>query len=131
MAARRNRRDTEHTIVTTMPDEIPRHNISDEELDMLCDPSRDELWETKWAALGAGLGALPTAVDALLDFSRPTGVLTVLDLVQVLIAVVAIAVWVVLRFVVQRKTAKSFIKRDEIRRRTRRIREGAANDEAA
>jgi len=109
-------------VTTSMPDDIPRHSISDEELNMLCDPSRDELWETKWAALGVFIGVVPNTGDALWDyFNSANGALTVLDLIYIVLTFVSFAVWFVLRIVVKQKTTTSLAKRDEIRARTKKI----------
>ena len=109
-------------ISTTVPDKIVRHNISDEELDVLCDSSRDELWELRWAALGALLSALPAAMEGLYRYvTSPEGQMGPLTLFQVLIAFVSAAVWLVLTFIVPRKAARSSGKRDEIRARTSQI----------
>lgn len=114
-------------ISTTMPDELLRHDISDEELDVLCDPSRDELWELKWAAFGAFLATVPSAVEGLYRYSSSANKeMSVLTLIQLAITLVALAIWLVLRFVVPQRTAKSIDKRDQIRARTKRIRGSAA-----
>ena len=115
-------------ISTSLPDEIHRHNISDEELDVLCDPSRDELWETKWAAVGAFLGTAPSAIQTGWNYwNSETSKLSIIGLVEILIMVVALAIWFVLRFVVSQKKSTSQEKRDEIRTRTRKIEEQTGN----
>lgn len=48
-------------IRTTGPDELRRHNISDEELDMLGDNRRGFFHEFMWATLTGALGTVPAA----------------------------------------------------------------------
>jgi hypothetical protein len=48
-------------IVTTRPSEIRRHDISDEELEMLADTKHDHLTECMWAAIGGAVSSFPGA----------------------------------------------------------------------
>lgn len=114
-----------YSIACTMPDQLLRHNISDEELDVLCDPPRDDMRELKWAAFGALFSSIPGAADALLGYS-PTEPVGRLALFQIVVLFVSAAVWLVLQFAVRRRTRTAHDKRTEIRARTRRIEEGAA-----
>jgi len=95
---------------------------------VLCDPSRDELWELKWAAFGSFVTTAPAFIQALVGyFSSPNHEMGALDLSYVVITIVALAIWVVLRFVVQQKSSTSLTKRDEIRARTKKITETLTN----
>ena len=52
-------------IIVSRPDEIVRHEISDEELQMLSDLRRDWTMEALWGFLGAAIGAAKGAFSAL------------------------------------------------------------------
>lgn len=60
------------SIFTTQPARILRHNISDEELDMLCEGRRDFVLEFLWIAIGTFVGSSPTALSALVDYFSET-----------------------------------------------------------
>ena len=55
-------RESRLRIRTTMPDELLRHDISDEELEALAETRRDHLWEGMWVSLGSAIGFLPTTI---------------------------------------------------------------------
>lgn len=61
---------TGFTISTTVPDELLRHDISDEELDLLCETRRDNIWEGLWIATGLALGGVPSTIPAVLTYVR-------------------------------------------------------------
>ena len=46
--------------VTTHPDAYYRHNISDEDIDVFVNSSRDGLTDAMWGAVGAFLSSLPS-----------------------------------------------------------------------
>jgi hypothetical protein len=52
-------------IRTTLPDEVLRHDISDEELDMLGDTKRGFFHEFMWAAFSGAIGAGPAALHSI------------------------------------------------------------------
>jgi hypothetical protein len=52
-------------VKTTVPAELIRHNISDEELGMLGQQNREGLSEALWAFVAGFLAALPAALEAL------------------------------------------------------------------
>lgn len=58
----------EYNIARTLPDELLRHDISDEELDMLCGSRTGGIREGMWAAIGTTAGAIPTGLSALVNY---------------------------------------------------------------
>lgn len=54
-----------YTIKRTQPDDLVRHDISDEDLTTLSDTKRGGLWEAMWIALGMSAGFAGTAVSAI------------------------------------------------------------------
>jgi len=66
-----------------MPDQVLRHDISDEELTMLVDPRRDPLSEQKWGFIGLFGGSLLPAVAALINFFVRNQEVSILDLVAI------------------------------------------------
>jgi hypothetical protein len=85
---------TSLSLVTTYPERILRHNISDEELDMLCESKKDFILEFLWAAIGALAGAAPGAIVSIHAFatSKEGFILRGEDLAQIAIFWSAIAV---------------------------------------
>jgi hypothetical protein len=73
-----------HTIETTMPDAILRHNISDEDLDMLCENKKDFVLEILWIAIGVLLGSLPTALTGMWAYKN-SGNLPVDGFIQIIL----------------------------------------------
>ena len=94
-----------YTITTTRPDELLRHDISDEELGILFDMKRDHIWKGMWVALGLGVGAAPAAFAAIRSsfWTQPPAEFTAADLIQVILCVVGLAVGGVLSFVMRNK----------------------------
>lgn len=79
-------RDSGFNIRTTLPDELLRHNISDEELTMMSDSKRDNIWEGMWVAIGSTIGFLPSGVSILFAFSSDESYrMTGLELAQVIL----------------------------------------------
>jgi hypothetical protein len=58
----------DYVIACTVPDQIDRHDISDEELTMLVDPRRDRLSDQKWGYFGVCGGAAIPALTALFNY---------------------------------------------------------------
>lgn len=56
--------DHQYRITVSQPEEIVRHDISDEELTALSDVRGDYLWDGKWVAVGVCIGAAPRAIQA-------------------------------------------------------------------
>lgn len=110
-----------YTIKRTQPDEIVRHDISDEELTTLSDTKRGGLWEAMWIALGMSAGFAETAVSAIVDSYSSDKVqpLSVGDQAQVIIFFCALVAFIILWFVHgnKRKGAKDLV--DEIRKRSK------------
>ena len=52
-------------VATTKPDRLLRHDISDEELDGLCEMNSSHYIEALWAALGVFIGSLPAVFEAI------------------------------------------------------------------
>lgn len=79
-------------IETTRPERLLRHNISDEDLEMLAGLRREGLSEVFWGLFGASIVSLPPSIAALVDTysSSPPAPLTVLHLVEIAISAAAI-----------------------------------------
>ncbi len=108
-------------IVTTQPDRILRHSISDEELDMLCEARSDLVLEILLIAIGAAIGALPQAISAMYRYAKPAEsatALTFVDFVSVLVFWACIAVAVGVGIVFYRRTNHAESLRNKIRERT-------------
>ncbi len=114
------RPDKTYTIKRTQPDEIVRHDISDEELTALSDTKRGGLWEAMWIALGMSAGFAETAVSAIVDrfSSDEVQPISAGDLAQAIIFFCALIAFVILWLVhgSKRKGAKELV--EEIRRRS-------------
>lgn len=112
-----------YNIQETLPDELLRHNISDEELGMLGDLRRDYVWEGLWATAGIALGALPGSLDALITtyWSGPQNApMPLPDLAQVIIFFGGACVYGALVFVFRRRSSNATDMVQSIRDRTKR-----------
>lgn len=98
---RRGNAESAFKISTTAPDELRRHNISDEELEMLTRDNRDGLSEAFWGLVGAAAAALPSAGESLWDaFAAKTPVaLNPLHLIEVMIVVGGIVGAIIIKIV--------------------------------
>lgn len=107
-------------IRTTMPDELLRHNISDEELTDLADTRRDSLWEGMWVALGSAIGFLPTTIMAFYQayFKDVPIPISFIDLFQVILFFVSAAIFIVLCIVLRSKSQTATNLVTAIRNRT-------------
>jgi hypothetical protein len=116
----------EYNITRTLPDELLRHDISDEELAMLCGSRRDGVREGMWAAVGTFGGALPAGAAGLVAYSvgKDAGKLALIDLVQVVILFVALALSLTLAIIVFAKRPGEKPLEEKIRERTKRVAEG-------
>jgi hypothetical protein len=110
------------TIRTTAPDELLRHDISDEELDMLCEARKDNLTEGLWAAIGACLGGLPSAIPALVNYRTATQPMSLADLLQIVIFCIAGALAFVLWRICRARGKRATALQTDIRNRTKRLR---------
>lgn len=55
-------------IVTSRPEHILRHDISDEELDLLCESRSDFVLEALLLAVGGFIGTVPTAISVMVIY---------------------------------------------------------------
>lgn len=80
-------------IKTTMPAELRRHNISDEELDMLIDAKHNSAEAFAWAMLAMATGAAPSTLEALwfANFASPKIPLGAVDQIGFFIFVASLA----------------------------------------
>lgn len=106
-----------YKITRTKPDQLIRHDISDEELDMLCEGRKDHVWEGMWTALGVALGTIPTS---LANFGKyqATGKIGSVDLATLIICCVAIVLTAVLLAVGGFRGRGSGALKQQIRERT-------------
>ena len=110
-----------YAIVRTLPDQLLRHDISDEELAMLCERKADREWEGMWALGGIALGSLPSALAAVSEYlANPERSLGLLDLFQVVLVVTSGAVALTLFIIAHRRGKDAGDLRRQIRERTNR-----------
>lgn len=116
--------DGEMPIVTTRPEHILRHNISDEELDMLCEAKSDMVREFFLIALGSALGTIHAAflvvqsmwvVPKGQEFVPQEG-----DIAVLMIFCVSVALSVVVGLIGFSKWRRSNSLRETIRNRSKR-----------
>lgn len=112
----------EYHIATSQPDVILRHDISDEELDMLCQSRSDLAFELILVSAGTALGALPSALPTLYRGVVLGGkfVETGSDLIQLLIFCCSVSVGASIWVVHNRRAGSSKNLRESIRQRTSR-----------
>lgn len=111
-------------IVTTQPDRILRHSISDEELDMLCESRSDFVQEIALFAAGAVLGTAPSALTSMfMYFKNPSIVVLNLglsDFIQILIFWASLVLAICVGVIFYNKSNRSASLREQIRNRTNR-----------
>lgn len=105
-------------IVTTQPDHILRHSISDEELDMLCETRTHGAFELFLLACGAVIGSAPSAVAGILQYFSGTGELRFQDFVHILIFIGGFFFALGMNHVRKGRNLSSLDLRDKIRSRT-------------
>ena len=73
------------SFATTLPDQLLRHNISDEELTMISSLNRDPLLESFWGFLGIGVGTFIPSISAINNayFIAESDKLPFIDLLQI------------------------------------------------
>lgn len=105
---------------TTMPDEILRHNISDEDLTMFGDASRDGLSEAMWAMFGAAIGFAPSAFSGIWSayLETPRTPLNGLQQIEIICFIAALAIAITISSVAKRRGNKTEAKIKQIRDRT-------------
>lgn len=104
----------------TRPTFILRHDISDEELTMLENARRDGMAEAFWGFLGAGLAAVPSALEAVWKayIENPETPLSIIHLIEIGIVLVAFAVVTAIHIIANSrgKTTKTVIETIRARR---------------
>lgn len=106
------------TVTTTWPDEIKRHNISDEELDMLDQQRRDDLHEVLTLSVGVAAGALPGAIAGI--FSYASGTMPLDALVQIVVFSAAVAVAFIVHRLKRKRGKTADDLKEQIRARTKK-----------
>lgn len=111
------------TIITTQPDHILRHSISDEELDMLCDAKSDMVLEILLIAAGSAVGTLAATGAAIMKyFSASSDVphnLGPVDFLQIIIFFGSLLVALSVGLIFKKKRGSSSTLRDQIRQRSK------------
>lgn len=79
-------------IKTSQPDSLLRHNISDEQLQMLSDLKRDGLYQLGWAAVGGVAGSVVPAIEAVWRSyaETPAHPLTVVGLLNIAVLLISL-----------------------------------------
>ena len=107
-------------IATTAPDELLRHNISDEELEMLCESRSDGATEGYWVAMGAMAASAPAAIPAMIHYPASAIPMSLTDLVQIVVFWVAACLLIVLHLIRSGRGNSGSNLRTQIRNRSRR-----------
>ena len=91
-----------YSVVRTHPDELLRHDISDEELEALCNMKRGPLYEGKWTAIGLFIGGLPQTIQAIYSayIIDEKVAISMWDLTAIVVVGISAALFGVLHFVV-------------------------------
>ena len=105
-------------VVTSRPNHILRHDISDEELEMLCESKSDFATEFIWVGLGGMFGSLPTTFVSLKGYSASTLALPASDLIQILIFFLSLGIVIVAAVVSINRGRRSTDLRTAIRDRS-------------
>jgi hypothetical protein len=113
------------TIATSYPDQILRHNISDEELDMLCEQRKEHTREMMWASIGVVGGALPGTIAGTITYiwGEKSGTVAPENLAQIIFFFVGLALGTAAYFIQARRGANAVDLKDAIRARTRKLEE--------
>lgn len=109
-----------YAVHTTRPDFILRHDISDEELDVLTSETRTFMHDVIWGSLGAALGALVPAISAMANLQKKPSSFGNWELLECFVFVAAIAVCAIMCCTLWKEPNVSKVKAIEIRARTRR-----------
>lgn len=117
-------------VVTTQPERILRHSISDEELDMLTEARSDLVLQIFLIAVGASIGALPPAISAMVAYYNNSGAegasLSFVDFVTIIVFWACIFSACAVGVILKKRTARSKTLREQIRRRTERLEPSSA-----
>lgn len=116
-------------IRTTMPAELLRHDISDEELDMLDASKRDTLREAAWGFFGLGGGFVFSAARNIhaTYISDKAVPLTGVDLIEVVACFAAFAIGITLAVICYRRSSVGGSLAARIRARTSSHSSGGAS----
>jgi hypothetical protein len=98
-----------YTIEITRPPKLRRHDISDDELEILRITAVDGFLEAFWGCLGALFAALPSAIDSAWDawFSKSPHPLTVVHMIEIAIVIAAFSAAITLRLVTRRNQQRT------------------------
>ena len=106
-------------VMTTGPDEILGHWITDDQLEMLRSANRDGLSEAFWAFVAATLAALPAAAEAVWKayVEIPQTPLSVLHLCEVFIVAGSATLAIAIRIISGKRSKRADTLVDQIRAR--------------
>jgi len=106
-------------VQTSEPDFIQRHNISDEELEMLCEGKKDLVLEFLWIAIGIFIGSLPSAVVAMANYWKAEQAIKMPldDLIQIILFWVSLVATGILVVVSTKRSKRSIALQVSIRER--------------
>ena len=107
-----------YNISRTTPNVLLRHDISDEELQVLVDMKRDYIWELKWVVVGIALGSAPSSLDHYQNFWTDRAPLSGGGLFSIVVTMVSLAIFVLLLFVMRSKSRTAEELAGDIRART-------------
>lgn len=107
-------------IHTSLPDKLVVHSVTDEELTLLCEKSKDFLQEIFWASVGVFFGAMPTALVSLFNSPQSSDGLNiqVSGLIHVIMFFVGFCTMIVTGWLVFRRSLRSSTLETAIRSRT-------------
>jgi hypothetical protein len=106
-----------YTVTVTKPDELKRHEISDEELTVLISDGRSFRRDVFWAGLGAFIGAFAPALSALRALSSQDRLFGWWELGEVLVCFGGLVVVVILIIIGWRTPSPAETLTSEIRER--------------
>ena len=106
-------------VQTSQPDFIQRHNISDDELEMLCEGRKDLVLEILWIAIGVMIGSFSSACVAMAEYrnSAATEKMPLDDLIQIVLFWVALVATVILTIVSTKRHKRVKGLQEQIRER--------------
>ena len=104
---------------TSEPDFIQRHNISDDELSMLCEGRKDLVLEFLWIAIGVFVGSMPAALVAMAKYGSESveGKMPLDDLIQIVLFWASLIATIILSIVALRRSNRAKDLQSKIRDR--------------
>lgn len=107
-------------IFTSLPEKIQRHNISDEELDMLCESRTDFVLEIMLIAAGTAIGTVPSALSSIYYYfsTGKSDKIAMGDFFSIVVFFCAVVLFFSVRLIYNRKSARSTSLRASIRDRS-------------